>query len=173
MGEPSSDATKLQVGELIGVVRGLEARLNSIIEQVEKVRVEGQQREERINEKFDQRRVPWTAIVTVVIASVGLVGMILGAFVIYHVSPIKKDLDELGRKLDRDMVSIERRLATDIEASRREIAAFKEEMKRDATWNYAYNNLRHDHNARLIEKIWPRVFTSEPPAFQQPSRPAN
>jgi len=129
--------------------------------------------EKRLDERTAPKAVPWLSIAGFTITFLGFIAVILGAFILYHVNPIKKDIEEVNRKIERDTQAMERRLTAEIESSRRDITAFKEEIRRENTWNYAYNNLRHDHNSRLIEKLWTRLYSGEPPAFQQPAKPNN
>lgn len=117
------------------------------------------------------KQLPWLAIAGFTLTAVIFVSAILGAFVMYHASPIIKDVDNLSRKVDRETVAVETRLTALIDAQRRDVQSFKDATNRDLQWNYANQNLRHDFTTKNVERIWAKVFAGEPPSYQPPARP--
>lgn len=170
MSEPSSDA-KLQLGELIATVKAFTGQMSDLKGEVGQVRIELKLMEKRIDERTAAKPIPWLSIAGFTITFLGFIGVLLAAFVLYHVDPIKKDVDDLGRKIDRETTAVETRLTAAIDAQRRDVQSFKDATNRDLQWNYANQNLRHDFTTKNVERIWAKVFAGEPPSYQPPSRP--
>lgn len=46
-------------------------------------------------------------------------------------------------------------------------------VKRDLEWSYENSNLRQAHIDKLIDKMWERVFSGDPPKFNERPKTAN
>lgn len=177
MSEPSSDALPPSAFKLLSEsLARIEKRLDKL--------------EDELNKRTAPKQWPWWGVGSF---TVGLIALIAGFLMFALWTPLKNDIeatgrkiesdasaidrkinserDSLSRKIDADLSAMERRLTGEIEKHRREIETFEHQVNRENVWKFENDkNHREYYNAQL-ERIFKKVFLSDLPPYQAPTKP--
>lgn len=126
-----------------------ESRLTQLETQAKQVGADIHEIKGMLKELQRPRETNWIGVGSFVVGAVVALGTFVGLFLNMRLTPIEKDVSTLNNDLKTHIAHVQRELE----------------------WNYESQRLHHEFNEKQLDKVFERVFNSEPPKFIEKGRP--